>query len=117
MPVEEKRLPSNLVGNAGVLFVCHRLSKMGWSALPTTRKAKGPNVVIESVDGVRTLRLKVRPLSKRDPVPLGKDPNVDAHWVIVCNGLGTDSPGCYVLTPEEISKLANREISTGRATG
>ena len=50
MPVEEKRLPSNLVGNAGVLFVCHRLSKMGWSALPTTRKAKGPNVVIESVD-------------------------------------------------------------------
>ena len=63
------------------------------------------------------MRLKVRPLSKRDPVPLGKDPNVDAHWVIVCNGLGTDSPGCYVLTPEEISKLANREISTGRATG
>lgn len=115
--MEEKRLPPNLVRNAGVLFVCHRLSKMGWSALPTAREARGSNVVIDSEDGVCTLRLKVRPLSKRDPVPLGKDPNVHAHWVIVCNGLGTDSPGCYVLTPEEISKLAHRETSTGKATG
>jgi hypothetical protein len=40
----------------------------------------------------------VRSLSKRAPVPLGKDPNIDADWVVVCNRLGTDSPGCYVLT-------------------
>jgi hypothetical protein len=107
--VEKKRLPPHLVRNAGVFYVCHRLSKMGWNALPTTRNTKGANLVIDSVDGERTWRLKVRSLSKRDPVPLGKDPNIDADWVVVCNRLGTDGPGCYVLTPEEISKLANRD--------
>jgi hypothetical protein len=107
--VEETKLPSKLVRNAGVFYACHRLSKMGWNATPTTRNAKGPNVVIDSVDGARTWRLKVRSLSKRAPVPLGKDPNIDADWVVVCNGLRTDNPGCYVMTPEEVSNLANRD--------
>jgi hypothetical protein len=57
---------------------------MGWNALPKTRYAKEPNVVIESQDAERTWRTKVRSLSKRAPVPLGKDPNIDANWVVVC---------------------------------
>jgi hypothetical protein len=107
--VEEKKLPPNLVRNAGVFYVCHRLSKIGWNATPTTRNVKRPNVVIDSVDAERTWRLKVRSLSKRDPVPLGKDPHIDADWVVVCNRLGTDSPRCYVMTLEEVSNLANRD--------
>ena len=107
--MEEKKLPSNRVRNVGIFFVCHRLSKMGWNATPTTRNAKGPNVVIDSVDGERTWRLKVRSLSKRAPVPLGKDPNIDADWVVVCNRLRTDGPRCYVMTPGKVSKLANRD--------
>jgi hypothetical protein len=51
----------------------------------------------------------VRSLSKRDPVPLAKDPNIDADWVIVCTRVREDSPICYVLTPDEVSKLANRD--------
>ena len=107
--MKEKKLPPNLVRNAGVFYVCHRLSKMGWNAMPKTRNAKGPNVVIDSVDGGWTWRLKVRSLSKRDPVPLGENPHIDADWVIVCNRLGTDSPGCFVLTPDEVGSLANRD--------
>ncbi len=67
--VEEKKLPPHLVRNAGVFYVCHRLSQMGWNALPRARYAKGPNVVIESEDEERRWRLKVRCLSKRAPVP------------------------------------------------
>jgi hypothetical protein len=48
-------------------------------------------------------------LSKRDPVPLGKDPHIDADWVVVCTGVRTNSPGCYVLTPDEFSELATRD--------
>jgi hypothetical protein len=107
--VEAKGLPPDLVRNAGVFYVCHRLSQTGWNALPSTRKAKGPNVVIDSKDEKRTRRLKVRSLSKRDPVPLGKDPNIDADWVVVCVGVREDRPECFVLTPEEVSKLANRD--------
>jgi len=77
--------------------------------MPTTRKAKGPNVVIESQNTERTWRLKVRSLSKRDPAPLGKDPNIDADWVIVCIKVRTDEPRCYVMTPNEVSKLATHD--------
>src|SRR5215210_1688229 len=52
---------------------------------------------------------KIRSLSKRDPVPLGKDPNIDADWVVVCTRVREDSPRCYVLTSGEVSKLANRD--------
>ncbi len=107
--MEEMKLPPRLVRNAGVFYVCHRLSQMGWNTSPTIRNAKGPNVVIDSTDEKRTRRLKVRSLSKRDPVPLSKDPNIDADWVVVCIGVQTDSPRCFVLTPGEVSRLANRD--------
>jgi hypothetical protein len=57
----------------------------------------------------RMWKLKVRSLSKRDPVPLGKDPDIDADWVVVCIRVRTDSPRCYVITPGEVSKLATRD--------
>ena len=107
--MEEKRLPPHLVGNAGVFYVCHHLSRRGWNAMPTTRNAKGPDAVIASEDGERTWRLKVRSLSKRAPVPLGQNPHIVADWVVVCIRVSEDSPRCYVMTPDEVSNLANRD--------
>jgi hypothetical protein len=107
--VKEKKLPQHLVRNAGVFYVCHHLSQMGWNALPRTRHAKGPNVVIDSEDEESTCRLKVSSLSKRDPVPLGADPHIEADWVVVCTRVREDIPRCYVLTPSEVSKFANRD--------
>jgi hypothetical protein len=107
--MENKTLPQRLVRNAGVFYVCHRLSQLGWNATPTTRYSSGPNVVIDRKDAERTWRLKVRSLSKRDPVPLGKDPDIDADWVIVCTRVRTDSPKCFVMTPDEVSNLATRD--------
>jgi hypothetical protein len=106
--VEKKKLPPHLVRNAGVFYVCYRLSQRGWNAIPRMRYAKGPNVVVDSEDDECTWRLKVRSLSKRDPVSLGKDPRIDADWVVVCIGV-TDSPRCFVLTLDEVGKLANRD--------
>jgi hypothetical protein len=107
--VEEKKLPPHLVRNAGVFYACHRLSRAGWDALPRMRHSKGPNVVITSQDEERRWTLKVRSLSKRDPVPLGKDPHIDADWVVVCIRVRTDNPICYVMSPDEVSKFANRD--------
>jgi hypothetical protein len=107
--MEDEKLPPRLVRNAGVFYVCHRLSRMGWNATPTMRYSRGPNVVIDSEDEERTWRLKVRSLSKRDPVPLGKNPNIDADWVVVCTRVREDSPRSYVLSSREVSELANRD--------
>jgi hypothetical protein len=106
--VEEKKLPQRLVRDAGVFYVCHRLSQMGWNARPSIRYAKGPNVAIDSEDGERAWRVKVRSFSKRAPVPLGKDPAIDADWV-VCTRVRTDSPECYVMTSAELSGLTHRD--------
>ncbi len=73
--MKEKKLPQRLVRNAGVFYVCHRLSRMGWNATPTMRYSRGPNVVIDNEDAVRSWRLKVRSFSKRAPVPLGENPD------------------------------------------
>jgi hypothetical protein len=107
--VEEKKLPQRMVRNAGGFYVCYRLSQMAWNAQPSMRYAKGPNVVIDSEDEMHTCSLKVRSLSKRDPIPLGKDPHIDADWVVVCTRARTDIPECYVMTPDEVSKLAHRD--------
>ncbi len=77
--------------------------------MPTMRYAKGPNVVIYSQDEERTWRLKVRSLSKRAPVPLGENPRIDADWVVVCIEVRTNSPRCFVMTSDEVSKLAQRD--------
>ena len=46
--MENKKLPQHLVRNAGVFYVCYRLYPMVWNATPTTRYARGRNVVIDS---------------------------------------------------------------------
>lgn len=107
--MENRKLPQRLVRNAGVFYVCHRLSQWGWNATPTMRYSRGPNVVIDGEGREETWRLKVRSLSRRDPVPLGENPDIDADWVVVCTGVREDSPRCYVLTSGEVRDLANRD--------
>jgi integrase len=47
--MQNRKLPQRLVRNAGVFYVCHHLSQMGWNATPSTRYSSGPNVVIDIV--------------------------------------------------------------------
>ena len=93
--MENRKLPQRLVRNAGVFYVCHRLSQWGWNATPTMCYSRGPNVVIDGEGREETWRLKVRSLSRRDPVPLGENPDIHADWVVVCTGVRGDSPTCY----------------------
>lgn len=68
------KLPPQIVGNAGLFFVCHRLSQLGWNAMPTSRNARWVDVMCFSLGGKRKLLLQVKSLSwRKPPVPLGKD--------------------------------------------
>jgi hypothetical protein len=77
--------------------------------MPTTRNAKGPDAVVASEVAKRTWTLQVKSFSKRDPVPLGKDPHIVADWVIVCIRVRTDSPRCFVI---HRTKLASSRVAT-----
>lgn len=100
------------VGNVGMYYVCYRLSLLGWNAMPTSRNARGIDVLIYSQDGTTTHTIQVKTLSKFLPVPLGpKLSHLTAHWVIVCAGVALGEPQCYVLTPTEVAELAHKGVS------
>lgn len=109
MPIEGN---NQTVGNAGLFFVCHQLSKLGWNVLPTSRNAKGIDIIAYGSDASESVGIQVKALTKRNPVPLGTDPeNLIADFLVVCQLATSDKPVCYVLRTDEIRahKGTNKE--------
>lgn len=102
-------LNQQTVGNIGLHYVCYRLSRFGWNVMPTTRNAKGIDILVYSQDALRTLTIQVKSLSRRSPVPLGnKLDNLFANFVIICRNVIEEAPQCFILTPEEIRRLVHK---------
>lgn len=109
----EKHAPQ-IVGNVGLFYACFRLSQLGWNAMPTSRNAKGIDVICFNMTADRVLSFQVKSLSKRSPVPLGTnlDRKMGDFWIIVVN-TASAAPECYVLTPQEVCALAHRGEKNG----
>lgn len=102
------------VGNIGLFYVCYRLSRMGWNVMPTTRNAKGIDILIYSQDASQTKTIQVKSLSKSNPVPMGnKLDHLFADFVIVCRNVVQESPECFVLTPSEVRELVHKGEKNG----
>ena len=101
--------PPQIVGNIGLYYVCFKLSELGWNAMPTSRNARGIDIICFNMDGTRMLTIQVKSLSKRNPVPLGTglDKIMGDFWVIV-NSLDTGKPLTYILLPHEVRAMARR---------
>jgi hypothetical protein len=93
-----------VVGNAGLYFVSFELTRLGWNAIPTSRNARGVDVLIYSQDAKRKWGVQVKSLSKPSDVPMGSDlANLLADFYVVAVGvMGKAAPVCYVLTAEEV---------------
>lgn len=100
---------SQTIGNIGLFYVCYKLSLFGWNVMPTTRNAKGIDIIIYSQNALRKVLIQVKTLSKKNPVPLGtKLNNLIGDFVIICVRSCPKEPACFVMTPHEVSKLAHR---------
>jgi hypothetical protein len=102
------------VANAGLFFVCHQLSKLGWNVLPTSRNAKGVDIVAYPPGGSKPIMVQVKALTnKRYNVQLGKTKDgLLADYYVICVGEMKleEMPECFVFTSEEAkSKPATRE--------
>jgi len=104
-----KRQNNNqVVGNAGLYYVCYKLSLLGWNVMPTARNARGIDILIYSQDAKQTRAIQVKTLSKRSAVPLGlKLDNLMGDFLVVCLNVAITEPKCYVLTPKEVHDLAH----------
>jgi hypothetical protein len=100
-------LTPQITGNLGLYFCCYKLSLLGWNVMPTSRNARGVDIIAYNVDGTKFRGIQVKSLSKRNPVPLGNslDRCMGDFWVIV-NKVATDEPQAFILTPSEVKQLA-----------
>lgn len=118
-PAEPTRLAGQTVGNIGLYYVCYRLSRMGWNAMPTARNARGIDLLAYSQDGSRTVTVQVKALSKRNPVPIGAKADVlIAEFVVIVRNAQTDNPISYVLTKAEaLAHITRATLKTGLRPG
>ena len=112
----EPSIAPQIVGNAGLFYVCHQLSLLGWNTLPTSRNAKGVDLICYNSDCSRKIAVQVKSLSKRNPVPLGKslDSIIGDVWVIVNNLAST--PTAFVMFPDEVRERAHPAAKDGKAS-
>ncbi len=104
---------NQLVGNAGLFYICYELSKRGWNCLVTTRNAKGVDLVIYSQDGKRKYAIQAKSLSKKTPVPFGSKPIFMADFVIICRNV-FDDPEIFVFDSKEVrNRLCKRKGDKG----
>ena len=93
--------------------MCYRLSQYGWNVLPTSRNARGIDLVIYSQDARTTKTIQVKGQSKKLAVVLGKHTkHLFADFVIVCTGVIGPSPECFILTPDEVRDRAKESSGT-----
>jgi hypothetical protein len=99
-----------VTGNVGLYYVCYHLSRLGWNAMPTSRNAKGIDILAYKVENAKTntLTIQVKTLSKRAPVPLGTSVAqlLGEFWIIVNNV--ENEPEIFVMKPHEVRERAHR---------
>jgi hypothetical protein len=110
-----KKLSNQVVGNAGLYYVCYRLSLAGWNAMPTSRNARGIDILAYNQAGDRFLTIQVKALSKRNPVPLGLTlPVFSAQHIVICQRVLSEPPRCFVLSGEDVRQRAHRGLKEGK---
>lgn len=101
---------NQLTANIGLFYVSYLLSKNGWNALPTSRNAKGPDIVIYSQDFKRYRTIQVKSLSKRNAVGLGKSRKISADFMVICRKVWEDNkPEVFVITADEVKTKSQKK--------
>jgi len=102
----------------GLYAVCYELSKRGWNVMPTSRNAKGIDVLGYSQCGKRTITVQVKALSDPSPVPLGTDPGLCgliADYLIIARRV-RDVPEFFIVTTAAVRPLVHVGVKNGKTS-
>lgn len=110
------KLEPQVTGNIGLYYACYKLSCLGWNVMPTSRNARGIDIIAYNKEGTKYIGIQVKTLSKRNPVPLGNslDKVMGDYWIIVNDVVR--EPNAFILLPNEVKKLAHRGEKEGRVS-
>jgi hypothetical protein len=101
-----------VTGNIGMYYAAYRLSRMGWNVMPTSRNARGIDLLIYNAAAHDYKGIQVKALSKhKPPVPLGKSIDIlMGDWWIIVTKAGTDNP------EDEVKDRAHRGVKDDRVS-
>lgn len=109
------KMSHQLVGNAGLYFVCYQLTRRGWNVLPTSRNAKGVDIVMYDASGERMHTVEVKALSKRDPVGISPGPPTP-DFLIVCRKVCEPAPEMFIMRGAEVARLIQDQKDRGKTS-
>ena len=105
---------NQLVGNIGLYYVCYELSRRGWNAMPTSRNARGVDVVIYNQKGTESHTIQVKSLSKRNPAPFGGTLNtLIAEYIFIVNNV-FDTPNIFIVDSSTAKPRIHEGIKNGK---
>ena len=111
------KFSNQTVGNSGLYYVCFMLSRLGWNVMPTARNARGIDLIAYDAGAESKLAIQVKALSRRSPVPLGKHLlNLMGDYFVICREVASEQPDCFIMTPDEVRRLAHRGEKDGRVS-
>jgi hypothetical protein len=86
-----------VIGNIGMYYAAYRLSRMGWNVMPTSRNARGIDLLIYDASARHYKGIQVKALSKlKPPVPLGlSTDNLMGDWWIIVTKAGRGHSGMF----------------------
>ena len=83
--------------------------------MPTTRNARGSDLIVTDADESKFFGVQSKALSKRHAVPLGMDlAELRSEWWIITMHANSDTPVCYVLQLDDVRSLASQDKNGGR---
>ncbi len=105
---------NQLVGNIGLYYVCYELSKRGWNAMPTSRNARGVDVVIYDQTGTESHTIQVKSLSKRNPVPFGSSlKSLIAEYIFIVYNV-YEVPNLYIVDTSTAKPIIHEGVKNGK---
>jgi len=108
---EEEHKNKQITGNAGLFYVAYKLSTMGWNVLPTSRNAKGIDIIAYSEDFKVIKKVQVKSFSKIQAVNFGKNKETLPADFYVMVSYVYKKPESYILTAEDVSRMLTQHKS------
>ena len=94
-----------VTGNVGLFFTCYKLSRMGWNVLPTSRNARGIDIIAYGKHGEKFLTIQTKGYTKKSAIgPFKAITDVIADFYIVACDVYC-SPRTYILSKNEVELL------------
>ena len=94
-----------VTGNVGLFFTCYKLSRMGWNVLPTSRNARGIDILAYGKHGEKFLTIQTKGYTKKRAIgPFKAVTDVISDFYIVSLDVYR-LPSAYILSKSDVRSL------------